>query len=123
MVRKESVGVMVQEHVQGITFGKFFEQFTPENCPTYETLRQNVKDFIERTRSFNEKYALLWHTFDSDNVVIETDEAGVPTGQLKVLDLNFTERSAEFVRRRLVAAFDQRMLQPLEKRFGLKDQA
>lgn len=120
MVRQESVGVMVQEYVRGITFADFFEKFTSENCPNYQQLQTSIKTFIERTRSFNQEYALLWHRFDSDNVVIEVDQDGMPTGQVKILDVNYTERPAEKLRSRLATAMDERMLKPLEEKFDLQ---
>lgn len=119
MFRKESAGVMIQERVSGMTVKDFLSRFTPETCPQYAQVQTSIKEFAAAVRKFNEKYALLWHSFESDNVLIETDAQGQPTGKIKIIDLNFTEKSAEFLRKKMVRGFEKKILQPLEEAFHL----
>ncbi|MEK7653573.1 MAG: hypothetical protein AAB358_03770, partial [Patescibacteria group bacterium] len=118
--RKECAGVMVEERINGITFGKLMERGPRGgDCKNWEKLKGKVKKFIEKLRSFNEKYAFLWHCFDSDNIMIEIDEQGEPTGEIKIIDLNFTEKSSEIIRRALVAKMEEKIIKPLEDYFEL----
>ena len=121
VVRGNTAGVMVEGRVRGITFAEFLEpgKFYHGNCPNYEAVKDSVRLFIRRCRLFNEKYALMLGRLDSDNVLLEVDKFGQPTGQIKIVDLNFTEKSSEWLRRLLVEKFNKKILQPLEEKFYL----
>jgi hypothetical protein len=120
--RTEAAGVMVQERVKGITFAEFFQRFNKDNCPAWLALRESVAKFLQASGKFNEKYAMLWHRFDSDNIMVETDEKGAPTGRIRILDLNFTERSAEPIRKKVNEKTEKKIWEPLRKAFDIEEE-
>jgi hypothetical protein len=113
---------MVQERVKGITFAEFFQRFNKDNCPAWLALRESVAKFLQASGKFNEKYAMLWHRFDSDNIMVETDEKGAPTGRIRILDLNFTERSAEPIRKKVNEKTEKKIWEPLRKAFDIEEE-
>jgi hypothetical protein len=121
--RKECAGVMVEERVHGKTFAEVMRRGERAgDDPKWEDLKSNAKLFLSRLSTFNQEYALLWHQLGDDNVVIETDEAGNLTGEIKIRDLNFTEKSAEFIRKRTTATTKEKIVKPLMEYFGFSEE-
>ena len=85
----------------------------------WDELKANVLDFLKRLKVFNGDYTLLWHRLDSDNVIIETNNNGKPTGEIKIIDLNFTEKSLDIIKQKANQKMEEVIINPLLEYFEI----
>lgn len=116
--RNECAGVVVEKRIRGITFAELMAKGSRGgDLENWDELRDNVIKFLKNLLNFNKEYLLLWHRFDSDNVLLETDESGNLTGGIKIIDLNFTEKPLEIIRKKMVPKMNNTIINPLLKYF------
>ena len=121
--RKECAGVMVEERIHGTTFSELMKAHPKgKEYPQREQLTNSARLFLQRLVKFDKEHALLWHQLGSDNVVAETDESGNLTGSIKIQDLNFTEKSYEFIRAKTTATTKEKIIKPLMEYFGFSEE-
>lgn len=119
---EKPTGVLIQERINGISFG---EQLAREDLleqPQYEALRENVRRLVSGLRAMHEKeerVAYTWHGLSSDNVMVELDAAGAPTGRVVIIDTNFIERPSVKWKKSVEEKLEQNVLQPLEAKFQI----
>lgn len=119
---KKFAGALIQERINGIPFGELMKSKDWKKSPNYEKLRENVRSLIEGLRKFHEneeRVAYTWHSFDSDNVMVETDEKGEITGRVAIIDTNFTQRPDTLYQKSVIKKLEESILKPLEKMFEL----
>jgi len=122
METKHPKAFIIQERIQGISFDEFFSRHNWNVDPLFEKLKNSVKDLIDGLRRLHAEQpfaAFTWHSFSSDNVMIETDKNGKITGRVVVLDTNFLLRADEVYKRYVVQKLEKNILQPLEEHFAI----
>lgn len=121
---RETVAVAVQERIHGVSFGQLLKREELSQDPNFETLRQNVARLISGMREMHRREpraAFTWHSLESDNVIVETDEEGKITGRVAIVDTNFIQRPDEVYKKIVVNKLEKKILQVLEDKFNLKD--
>ncbi|MFZ2804135.1 MAG: hypothetical protein WA001_02850 [Patescibacteria group bacterium] len=118
---KPFIGAILQERVNGVTLAEALKKYDPSD-PASARLRQSIQELIRGLRRFhgdNPAAAFTWHGLESDNVVAETDTDGNLTGNVYILDANFTERPNETFRKKVLQKLESQVFDKLETAFGL----
>jgi len=116
------VGADIQERINGISFADLFKLPGLKESAAYPQLRANVEKLISGLRKFHAEEpggAFAWHGLASDNVRVETDDSGNPTGRVAIVDTNFSVRPDRAYQAMVVRKLEREVLQPLERAFEL----
>jgi len=119
---KKFTAALVQERVNGISFGELFKRPDWQEEKNYPLLRENVKKLLDGLNSMHEKepnMAYTWHSLESDNVTVEMDKDGHITGRVVIIDTNFIQRPDRVYKKVVVKKLEEQILKPLEESFGI----
>lgn len=114
---KPFIGAIVQEKVNGVSLADALKRLDKSN-PVYETFRKNVQELIRGLRRFHDENlvgAFTWHRLGSENVLAEVDENGELTGNISIIDANFTERPNKLYKEKVVKKMNKDVFQKLEE--------
>lgn len=119
---KKFTAALVQERINGISFGELFRKSDWQEEKNYPLLRENVKKLLDGLNSMHEKepnMAYTWHSLESDNVMVETDKDGHITGRVVIIDTNFIQRPDQIYKKAVVKKLRDQILKPLEEAFEI----
>lgn len=110
------IGAVVQEKINGVSLAEALKKLQKDD-PRYETFRENVRELIRGLRRFHDENpvgAFTWHGLGSENVLAEVDERGELTGNISIIDANFTERPTKLYKEKVVEKMNKDVFQKLE---------
>ncbi len=119
--KKEFIGAIVQEKINGVSLSEALKRLD-KSSPAYEKIRQTVSELIAGLKRYHEEStvsAFTWHGLGSDNVMAETNENGELTGNIFIIDANFTERPNKLFRDRVLKRIEKDVFQKLEEALEL----
>ncbi|MBI4458100.1 hypothetical protein HY633_04005 [Candidatus Uhrbacteria bacterium] len=115
--KKPFIGAVVQEKVEGVTFAEALKR-VDRTSPAFEKLKNNAAELIRGLRQYhneNQYGAFTWHGLESDNVMVEVNKEGSPTGKVYIVDANFTERPNTAFRDMVVGKLEKEVFEKLER--------
>lgn len=119
---KKFTGAVIQERIHGTTFAKILEDPNLKNHPNYPLLQHSLQTLIYGLREFHDKEpraAYTWHSLESDNVMVETDENDAITGRIVIIDTNYSQRPDTIYQKKVIKTLEEKILKPLEDTFEL----
>jgi len=121
---KKFTGAVLQEGIHGTAFAHVLNSPDLKNHPNYEKLRDSVDTLINGLRKFHQdepRAAYTWHSLESDNVMVETDENDEITGRIVIVDTNFSQRPDTVYQKSVIKKLEEKILKPLEEKFDLEN--
>lgn len=118
---KPFIGAIVQEKVNGVSLAEALKKID-KSSPAYESFRKNIQELIQGLRRFHDENpigAFTWHRLGSENVLAEVDENGEPTGNVYIVDANFTERPTKLYKEKVIEKMNKEIFQKLEEALEL----